>query len=210
VQRLCVKSAPSSFKLAQAPTAPLPPPSTAQRQRKRWCMCVKWCVFRGARVLGVWRKKTEREGGGGVEAERKRDEWGERGEGGKRKREARDEERGGGEVGGARRAFPLAFVPPPALCVPPRSRALHAVQLLLDVRRDRLDLRPQLLLDAVQVDAVVVRDEVDGEAEVAEAARAADAVQVGLAVLGEVKVDNDVDALFVWCCCFCDWLLLCW
>lgn len=48
-----------------------------------------------------------------------------------------------------------------------------------------------------QVEAVIVGDEVDGQAQVAEAARAANAMQVRLCVLGEVKVDNDVDALDV-------------
>ena len=44
-----------------------------------------------------------------------------------------------------------------------------------------------------QVESVVVRDEVDCEAEVAEPARAADAMEVGLAALGEVEVDDDID-----------------
>lgn len=48
-----------------------------------------------------------------------------------------------------------------------------------------------------QVDAVVVGDEVDCQAQVPEAAAAAHAVQVGLAVLGEVKVDDHVHALDV-------------
>jgi hypothetical protein len=65
------------------------------------------------------------------------------------------------------------------------------------VRRDRLDLRAQLLLDAVQVEPVVVRDEVDRQAQVPKPPRAADAVQVGLAVFREVEVDDDVDGLDV-------------
>lgn len=48
-----------------------------------------------------------------------------------------------------------------------------------------------------QVEAVVIGDEVDGQAEVAKAAGAAHAMQVGLAILGEVKVDDHVDALDV-------------
>lgn len=46
-----------------------------------------------------------------------------------------------------------------------------------------------------QVEAVLVGDEVDGEAQVAKAPRAAHAMQVGLAVLGEVEVDDHVDGL---------------
>lgn len=48
-----------------------------------------------------------------------------------------------------------------------------------------------------QVDAVVVGDEVHGQTQVAEPARAADAVQVGLRVLREVEVDDDVHRLNV-------------
>ena len=44
-----------------------------------------------------------------------------------------------------------------------------------------------------QVESVVVCDEVDGQAQVAEATRATDAVEVGLATLGEIEVDDDVD-----------------
>ena len=55
---------------------------------------------------------------------------------------------------------------------------LHTVQGPVDARRDGLNLRGQLLLHAVQVVAVVKGDEVDGKAQVAEAARAADTVQV--------------------------------
>lgn len=62
---------------------------------------------------------------------------------------------------------------------------------------DGLDLGAQLLLDAVQREAVLVRDEVDGDAEVAEAARAPDAVQVGLGHAREVEVDDHVDGLHV-------------
>lgn len=43
------------------------------------------------------------------------------------------------------------------------------VQALVDDARDGLDLCSQLLLDPLQVEAVVVGDEVDGEAQVSEA-----------------------------------------
>mmetsp|Transcript_11992 Transcript_11992/g.50212 ORF Transcript_11992/g.50212 Transcript_11992/m.50212 type:complete len:251 (+) Transcript_11992:284-1036(+) len=72
-----------------------------------------------------------------------------------------------------------------------------AVHRRVDHRRDLLDLRAELLLDAEQVEPVVVGDEVHGDAEVPESPRAPDAVQVRLGVLGEVKVDHDVHALDV-------------
>lgn len=48
-----------------------------------------------------------------------------------------------------------------------------------------------------QVEPVIVCDEVDGQAQVAKAARPPDSVQVRLSVLGEVKIDHDVDRLDV-------------
>ena len=71
------------------------------------------------------------------------------------------------------------------------------VQPAVDALRDRLDLRAELLLDLVEVETVLVSDKVDREAQVSKAARATDTVQVRLAVLGEVKVDDDVDGLDV-------------
>ena len=47
------------------------------------------------------------------------------------------------------------------------------IQLGIDLLRDGLNVRFQLLLDASQVVAVVVGDEVDGNAEVAKTSRAA-------------------------------------
>jgi len=73
---------------------------------------------------------------------------------------------------------------------------MHDVRLV-DDRRDGLDLSTELLLDLVQVEAVVVGDEIDGQAQVAEAARATDTMQVGLGVLGKVKIDDDVHGLNV-------------
>lgn len=49
----------------------------------------------------------------------------------------------------------------------------------------------------MQGEPVLVRDQVDGDSEVAEAARAPDAVQVRLGHAREVEVDDDVDGLHV-------------
>lgn len=43
------------------------------------------------------------------------------------------------------------------------------IQALVDDAWDRFDLCSQLLLDPFQVEAVIVRDEVDGKAQVSEA-----------------------------------------
>ena len=72
-----------------------------------------------------------------------------------------------------------------------------AVKRLLDGRGYGADLGAELLLNAVQVEAVVVGDQVDGQAQVAEAAGAPHAVQVRLRVLGEVEVDDHVHGLDV-------------
>ena len=71
------------------------------------------------------------------------------------------------------------------------------VEALVDHLGDGADLRAELVLDSVQGEVVVVRNEVEGDAEVAKAAGPTDAVEVGLSHLGEVKVDDDVDCLDV-------------
>ena len=57
--------------------------------------------------------------------------------------------------------------------------------------------RTACLLDAEEVVAVVVGNEVDGETQVPEATGAADTVEIGLSVLGEVEVDDHVHRLDV-------------
>ena len=57
--------------------------------------------------------------------------------------------------------------------------------------------RETRLLDAEEVVAVLVGDEVDGQTKVPEPAGAADAVKIRLGVLGEVEVDHHVDRLDV-------------
>ena len=74
---------------------------------------------------------------------------------------------------------------------------LRHVEALVDDLGDGPDLRAELLLDPVQGEAVVVGNEVDGDAHVAETAGATDAVEVGLRHLGEVEVDDHVHGLDV-------------
>ena len=81
--------------------------------------------------------------------------------------------------------------------VPSLDIHLHAIERLVDSRGDGLDLCSQLLLNLVEVEAVVIRDQVDRKTKVPEATRASDAVKVRLRVLGEVEVDDDIDRLDV-------------
>jgi hypothetical protein len=53
------------------------------------------------------------------------------------------------------------------------------------------------LTNTVQIKAILVSDEVDGESEVTVTTGSTDSMQVRLGVLGEIKVDNDVDRLDV-------------
>ena len=48
-----------------------------------------------------------------------------------------------------------------------------------------------------QVQSVIIGDEVDGQAKVAEAAGATHTMKVGLSILGEVKVNDHVHGLDV-------------
>ena len=74
---------------------------------------------------------------------------------------------------------------------------LRYVEALVDHLGDGADLRAELVLDSMQREAVIVRNEVKGNTEVAEAAGPTDAVEVGLRHLGEVEVDDDIDCLDV-------------
>mmetsp|Transcript_11721 Transcript_11721/g.32960 ORF Transcript_11721/g.32960 Transcript_11721/m.32960 type:complete len:207 (-) Transcript_11721:1000-1620(-) len=67
------------------------------------------------------------------------------------------------------------------------------VEFLINVGGDRLHGSVEFGFNAEEVVPVIVSDEVDSEAEVAEAAGPPDAVQIGFRVLGEVKVDDYVN-----------------
>lgn len=69
------------------------------------------------------------------------------------------------------------------------------VQALVDVGRDRLNLRAQITLDVVQIIPIIPVYQVDGKTKVTEAPRPADTMEIGLGVLGKVEVDDDVDGL---------------
>lgn len=74
-------------------------------------------------------------------------------------------------------------------------RSIIHVELLVDGRWDWLDLSAKLLLDLVEVEPVIPVDEVDGQTKVSETSRTTDTVEVGLSVLWEVEVDDNVHSL---------------
>jgi len=69
------------------------------------------------------------------------------------------------------------------------------IKCTIDVLGDGGDLRPKLLLDTVKVEAIFVRHQVYGETQVSEPTGATNTVEVRFRVLGEIKVDDDVDGL---------------
>lgn len=69
------------------------------------------------------------------------------------------------------------------------------VERLVDAGRNGLNLGAKVLLDIVQIEAVVPVDEIDSEAEVAVSSRTADTMEVCLGVLGEIEVDDHVHGL---------------
>lgn len=71
------------------------------------------------------------------------------------------------------------------------------VQTLIDAGRDGLDLGSKISFDVVEVEAVVPVDEVDGQTEMSVPAGATNTVKISFGILGEVKVNNDVDGLDV-------------
>lgn len=69
------------------------------------------------------------------------------------------------------------------------------IKLLVDILGDGLNFSSQLLLDLVQVETVFPIDQVNSQTKVTETTRTTNTVQIGLCVLGEIKVDDDVDRL---------------
>ena len=60
-----------------------------------------------------------------------------------------------------------------------------------------LDFRAQFVLDAVKGKAIFVRDQVDGNAQVAKPTRTTDSVQVRLGHLRKIEIDDHIDSLNV-------------
>jgi hypothetical protein len=60
-----------------------------------------------------------------------------------------------------------------------------------------LDLSSQLLFNPVKVETVLISHKVDGETQMSKASGSANPVKVCLRILGEIKVDDDIDSLDV-------------
>lgn len=69
------------------------------------------------------------------------------------------------------------------------------VETLIDNRGDGLDFSSKFLLDLVKVEAIFVGDQVNGQTQVTETTTTADTMKVGLGVLWEIKVDDNVYGL---------------
>jgi len=63
------------------------------------------------------------------------------------------------------------------------------------VLRDWLDLSSQLLFNPVKVETVLISHKVDGETQMSKASGSTNSVKVCLRILGEIKVDDDIDSL---------------
>lgn len=64
--------------------------------------------------------------------------------------------------------------------------------------RDRLDLCPQLLLDLVKVEPILVRDQVNCQSEMPKSPGSANSMQISLTILWEVEINDDVNGLNVY------------
>ena len=69
------------------------------------------------------------------------------------------------------------------------------IKCTIDVLRDGSNLRPKLLLDTVEVKTIFIRHQVDGKAQMSEPTGTTDTVKISFRVLGEIKVDDNIDGL---------------
>lgn len=76
-------------------------------------------------------------------------------------------------------------------------RIVVNVETLVDGRRDRLNLCAKITLNVVQIEPIIPVDQVDSQTKMAESTGTSDTVKIRLRVLGEVKVDDNVDGLYV-------------
>lgn len=75
------------------------------------------------------------------------------------------------------------------------NNARRDVEPLVNVLRDWLDFGTEFLFNAVEVESILVGDQVDCKAEMSKTARTANAMKIGFGILGEVKVDDNVNGL---------------
>jgi len=71
------------------------------------------------------------------------------------------------------------------------------VQLLIESRRNRLNLSTKLLLDLVKVESILPVDKVDCQTKMTKSTRTANTMEVCLRIFGEIEVDNHIHSLNV-------------
>ena len=69
------------------------------------------------------------------------------------------------------------------------------VKGLVDSSRDGLNFSTKIALDIVQVETIVPVDQVNSKTQVTIASRSTNTMQIGLSILREIKVDDNVDGL---------------
>jgi len=74
---------------------------------------------------------------------------------------------------------------------------LRHVETLVDLLGNWLDLRSQFHFNLVEVIAVILCDQVDGDSKMSEPSRPTDAMQVSLSHTWKVKVNDNIDRLDV-------------
>ena len=67
-----------------------------------------------------------------------------------------------------------------------------SVEILVNILRNGLDLRVEIILNIEHVILVVLADEVDRKTEMAEPTRTTDPVEVSVGLTREIEVDYDV------------------
>lgn len=74
-------------------------------------------------------------------------------------------------------------------------RRIVDIELFVDVLRNGLDLSAKFLFNLVQIESILPIDKVNGQTKVSETPGTTNAVQVGLRVLGEIEVYDNVNRL---------------
>lgn len=76
-------------------------------------------------------------------------------------------------------------------------RRIVSVELLVNGWWNCCNLSAKLLLDFVEVEAIIPIDQVDRDSQMPETPRSPNAVEVGLCILWEIEIDDHVDSLNV-------------
>ena len=74
-------------------------------------------------------------------------------------------------------------------------RGLIDIELLFDNLWDRLNLSSQLLLNQIKVETILPINQVNSQTQMTKPARTTNTMKIGLSVLREIKVDDDIDGL---------------